>query len=160
MGGINPGGTQSSTPSSLPTGTPQQFGMPDHSFTLQAIMELQKSCGALTAKLDSLSGQIDRMEQTIKSDANRFDDKLDDVDQSVRDVETRIKIGTKVAYILFAMLVAVVGVGWTLTQDAFKDVTKTAINSALLSKTVNATPQPEASTAPSSALKPQGAIGQ
>lgn len=105
-------------------------------------MELQKSCGSLTAKLESLSGQIDRMELGIKEDSNRFDDKLDGVVQSVRDVDTRIRIGTKVAYILFAILVSVVGIGWTLTQDAFKDVTKTAINSAFLSKAASTAPAP------------------
>ncbi|WP_430310010.1 hypothetical protein [Pseudomonas sp. PONIH3] len=117
-------------------------------------MELQKSCGQLAAKIDFLSGQIDKMEGGIKSDADRFDDRLDNVDKAVRDVDTRIKIGTKVAYILCAILVAVVSVGWTLTQDAFKDVTKTAITSAFQAKAASSTTPPEVQ--PSAPVQPPG----
>ena len=38
---------------------------PDHSFTLQAIMEVQKSVGSLENAIKALSEQVDRQQRTI-----------------------------------------------------------------------------------------------
>lgn len=122
-----------SPPQTLPAGNPSSYsGGMDHSFTLQAIMELQKNCGALTAQISSLSGQIDRMEKSGTDSANKFDDKIDDLTTSVRGVESKLTIVSKVGGILFLLGVAAAGVIWTVTQDAFKDIAKTAINSTIV----------------------------
>lgn len=107
-------------------------------------MELQKSCGALTAQINSLSGQIDRMEKNGTDNTNKFDDKIDGLATSIRGVESKLTIVSKVGGILFLLGVAAAGIVWTVTQDAFKDIAKTAINSTIVS---NAKP-------PSSAIAP------
>lgn len=143
MGGRNPSTSSmqpGSTPQALPSGNPTSLSGIDHSFTLQTIMELQKSCGALSAQLTALSGQIDRMERNASDGANRFDDKLDGLADSIRTVENKIQIVSKVGGILFGVFIVVAGVAWTVTQDAFKDIAKTAINSTIASKSADGKP--------------------
>ena len=51
-----------------PRGTPfeAEGGMgSDHSFTLQTVMEVQKSVGSLEKAVEVLSGQVDRQQRTI-----------------------------------------------------------------------------------------------
>ncbi len=43
------------TPSQLPQTTPQNYPGPDYSFTLQAIMEMQKTLGQLTQAVTTLT---------------------------------------------------------------------------------------------------------
>lgn len=57
--------SEPSTPAqTTPTGG--AFGQVDHSFTLQAVMELQKSVGKLEHKIDSLSGSVDGMKSKVE----------------------------------------------------------------------------------------------
>lgn len=136
MAGRNPPQSSqvNSTPATLPSGNPGGYaGGVDHSFTLQAIMELQKSCGVLTAQISAMSGQLDRLEKSGTDSINKFDDKIDDLKTSVRSVESKLTIVSKVGAILFVLGVAAAGVIWTVTQDAFKDIAKTAINSTIAS---------------------------
>lgn len=51
-----------------PRGTPYEAAGgagPDHSFTLQAIMEVQKSVGSLENAIKALSERVDRQQHTI-----------------------------------------------------------------------------------------------
>ncbi|WP_198919739.1 hypothetical protein ACCM60_03940 [Pseudomonas chlororaphis subsp. aureofaciens] len=133
MGGRTPGsGSQSaSTPESLPSSQPTNFSSHDHSFTLQMIMELQKSSGAIETQLKALRDQLNKIEDRHSKADEKTDSKIDKLDDSLRGVQNKISVLSKVAVILFAAAVMVGGVAWTVTQDAFKDITKSAINSAL-----------------------------
>ncbi len=135
MGGRTPGSTSqaSSTPSTLPSSTPGAYGGHDHSFTLQMIMELQKSSGAIETQLKALGAQLEKIEQRHSKADEKTDLKIDKLDDSLRGVQNKISVLSKLSVILFAAAVLVGGVAWTVTQDAFKEITKTAINSALVS---------------------------
>lgn len=50
----------------VPMSTPSQFGMPGHDFTLQAVMELQKSLGQMEAKLDGVVRSVDSMKTKVE----------------------------------------------------------------------------------------------
>jgi len=53
-----PGHTKNATgsvPTQSPQTTPQDYILPDHSFTLQSIMEMQKSLGQLTQAVTTLT---------------------------------------------------------------------------------------------------------
>ncbi|WP_160055755.1 hypothetical protein [Pseudomonas sp. R84] len=135
MGGRTPGsdGQPGITPGTLPSSPPSTFSSHDHSFTLQMIMELQKSSGAIETQLKALRDQLNKIEDRHSKADEKTDSKIDKLDDSLRGVQNKISVLSKVAVILFAIAVMVGGVAWTVTQDAFKDITKTAINSALAS---------------------------
>lgn len=60
-------GEGESTPSQLPQSTPQGvgFGTGDHSFTLQAIMELQKSIGEMNANMNAMRASLDGVKTKV-----------------------------------------------------------------------------------------------
>lgn len=55
-----------STPQ-LPQATPQSvgYGAPDHSFTLQAIMELQKSVGQMNSTMEAMRQSVDSLKVKV-----------------------------------------------------------------------------------------------
>jgi len=55
------------TPREIPEVTPQRYPMADYSFTLQAVMELQKTVGQLTERIDTLIKRVDREGLTLSS---------------------------------------------------------------------------------------------
>lgn len=53
-------------PPQQPLSLPQQStGFHDHSFTLQAIMDLQKTMGELSVKLDTVKGSVDSVKAKV-----------------------------------------------------------------------------------------------
>ncbi len=46
------------TPTSFPETTPPRFAQPGHDFTLQAVIEMQRSIGELAAKTDRLIADV------------------------------------------------------------------------------------------------------
>lgn len=87
------------TPSSMPEGTPSLASPTDHSFTLQAIMEMQKTVGVLCEKVDRLSTDITGLDGRIET----FGDKLD----KVRLWQARVSTGGLV-------VAGLAGLAWTL----------------------------------------------
>ena len=83
--------------------TPQGFSHSEHSFTLQAVMELQKSTGQLTSSVDSLKHAIDKQ-----------DKKLSDIESTVTNVEKKIYAAIVVLTILVAVGGFVVNKSWDL----------------------------------------------
>lgn len=63
------------TPASMPEGTPSLASPTDHSFTLQAVMEMNKSLGVLGEKVERLSGDISSLDKRIDG----FGEKLEKV---------------------------------------------------------------------------------
>ena len=58
----------STTPPEIPeTPPPPQYPTADYSFTLQAVMELQKTVGQLTERINVLIGRLDSQEKTLIS---------------------------------------------------------------------------------------------
>ena len=56
------------TPGVLPESTPPpRYLMTDYSFTLQAVMELQKAVGQLTERINVLVGRVDSQGETLNS---------------------------------------------------------------------------------------------
>jgi hypothetical protein len=56
------------TPTAIPETTPpQRYPMTDYSFTLQAVMELQKAVGGLTVRIDELIGKVDKQADRLNS---------------------------------------------------------------------------------------------
>ena len=56
----------SGTPSSMPEGTPALASPSDHSWTLQAVMEMNKTVGILVEKVDRLSADISTLDTKIE----------------------------------------------------------------------------------------------
>jgi hypothetical protein len=70
-----------SVPGKLPLTTPQERILPEHSFTLQSIIEIQKSIGQLTQAVTTL---------TEESRASRV--KLDEISHKVYAAQVTIKV--------------------------------------------------------------------
>jgi hypothetical protein len=193
-----------STPETLPAGNPGGFGAVDHSFTLQAVMDLQRSTGAISAQLIALVEQAEKAEkryadlaekaerrhaelaekaekrhaelaekaekrhseQAGRSDSrhgelqDRIDIKLDGLGESVRCVENKISVATKVTYVLFAIAVVVIGVIWTATQDMVKEIVKSGVSSTI-SSSAKSEPKdsPSSTTIAAAPKKPAPAPG-
>lgn len=56
--------TEAETVPQLPQSTPQ-VGMPGHDFTLQAVMEMQKSIGEMNAKMDAMKTSLDGLKGKV-----------------------------------------------------------------------------------------------
>jgi hypothetical protein len=69
------GGKAAGTPASMPEGTPSLASPNDHSWTLQSIMEMQKSVGIMGEKLDRLSGDMEKFGGRMDG----FGEKLDKI---------------------------------------------------------------------------------
>ena len=84
-----------------PSVSPQDFGRADHNFTLQIVMELQKSTGQLTSSVESLKDIIEKQ-----------DKKINDLENAVIGVSKKIYAAT----VVLAILVAIGGfnVPWDL----------------------------------------------
>lgn len=67
--------SRAGAPTSMPEGTPSLASPTDHSFTLQAIMEMNKTLGVLSAKVENLGGTISSLDARVEG----FADKLDKV---------------------------------------------------------------------------------
>jgi hypothetical protein len=58
-------------PSGFPDVTPPRYPMTDYSFTLQAVMELQKTIGGLTEAVNTLKTQTERQGTKLDSISHR-----------------------------------------------------------------------------------------
>ncbi|PIU52594.1 MAG: hypothetical protein COS90_10630 [Deltaproteobacteria bacterium CG07_land_8_20_14_0_80_60_11] len=80
----NPGHAQGSTgsvPTQSPQTTPQDYLLSDHSFTLQAMMEMQKVLGQLTQAVI-----------TLTEESKKNSTKLDEISHKVYAAQVTIKI--------------------------------------------------------------------
>jgi len=107
---------QHTVPDDVPASVPSFVGTPDHSFTLQAVMELQRSVGALTSSVNAL---IEHQKESTKK-IDRMEDKLSGV--------------THKMYAAGVVLVLVLSAaGWLLNASwgLLKDVATPAIKAAI-----------------------------
>jgi hypothetical protein len=59
------------TPRQVGESTPPQYSTTDYSFTLQAVMELQKSVGALTEAVNTLKAQVGKQADKLDKISHR-----------------------------------------------------------------------------------------
>jgi hypothetical protein len=97
------------TPQSMPKTTPQEYSSAGHDFTLQAVMEMQRTLGGVAERIDGLSGGLEKMA-----------DKLGDIEKAVH----AVKIGAIVAG---AILTVVGGVLWWAIGDRVTAAVHTAL---------------------------------
>ena len=99
MGGKRPSLNQDIPPSLPQAGsTPHVYGgHPDHSFTLQSIMEMQKSLGSLESSINTMASNMDKLTDSVS-----------DLKKKVGNVE-------KVMYAAGVVLVCAIAIGgWVL----------------------------------------------
>lgn len=103
--------TNASTPSpnEVPVSQPPYTGHQDHSFTLQAIMEMNKTLGQLCEKTDSLKTQI-----------NNFDTRLATVESTVSGISQKMYAAGIILIILLAIGGFIVNKAWDLMADLIK----------------------------------------
>ncbi|MBA1222617.1 hypothetical protein G7017_17235 [Pseudomonas fulva] len=94
-------------------------------------MELQKSSGSIETQIKTLCEHLTKIEDRHEKMMDKFESKIDGLDGSVRSVRTGIKVLAQVSTVLFSLALLAGGVLWTLSQDAVKDIAKTAINSTI-----------------------------
>lgn len=70
---IIPNTSRGTTPSSMPEGTPELAYPTDHSWTLQAVMDLNKTVGVLGEKIDRLAGDINSQNSKIEEFSKKID---------------------------------------------------------------------------------------
>lgn len=66
------GSTESSNPATFPSGVPPLYGSSDHSFTLQAIMEMQRSLGELKASSTQAAEQLKEHSELVRGIRDRL----------------------------------------------------------------------------------------
>jgi hypothetical protein len=94
-----PESSRQGPPSSLPEGNPPAASM-DHSWTLQAIMQMQKDLGVFGEKIDRMRDDF----AEAKSDGAKTRDKLGDVEKSIASANGALKVFGR----LYALLLVVV----------------------------------------------------
>lgn len=97
------------------------------------IMELQKNSGAMTAQLKAIADQLEKMERRQAETEGKVEGKMETLTVSIRDVETKITVVSRVGYVVTSLAIILVGVVWSASQDTVKDIAKTAINSTIAS---------------------------
>jgi hypothetical protein len=59
-------------PPSQPVTTPQNYNQPSHDFTLQVVVDMQKTLGALDAKVDRLISDVEGLDTKTSEMSHRF----------------------------------------------------------------------------------------
>ena len=81
-----------------PTTTPDNYSTHDHSFTLQLIMELQRSVGQLAESVNQTHRQLER-----------FEDKADRRFDGIESAMSGVKITIAAAGVVLAIVIAISG---------------------------------------------------
>jgi hypothetical protein len=108
-------------------GTPSNYPSPDHSFTLQMIMELQKSTGQLTECVNSLRTSLDRQSG-----------QLDKIEEKVSGVTHKLYAASVVLAILLVVGGFIIDKTWDLMAQQISFKQEAATKQELPSKTLNA----------------------
>lgn len=94
-------------PSSLPEGNPNPASM-DHSWTLQAVMQMQKDLGVLGEKIDRMRDDFG----DLKSDGKETRDALSGVEKSIASAQGAMKVLSGLFALALVVIAAVLA--WLL----------------------------------------------
>lgn len=112
-----PTGNQPANTTPQDAGAPPHFsGHHDHSFTLQAIMELQKSVGQISAEVKALA---------VASE--KIDGKLDKIEEKVSGVTHKLYAAGVVMTILLVIGGFLINKAWDMAASHVTEIAKTAI---------------------------------
>lgn len=89
----------------------------DHSFTLQAIMELQRSTGELRSSVQSLKESIEKLDANIERSQQRMEGRIDRFDEKISGVTHKIYAAGVVLVILLAVGGFIVNKAWDLMAE-------------------------------------------
>lgn len=99
------------SPVSVPT-----YSSPGHDFTLQAVMEMQKSVGQLTGEITALSSAVEKL-----------DTKLSKLDEKLSGVTHKVYAAGVVISILVLVGGFFVNKAWDMAASHLADIAKAAI---------------------------------
>ena len=96
----------------MPEGTPSLASPTDHSFTLQAVMQMQKELGVLGAKIDGMRDDLG----DLKTDGKETRDKLGGVKEDIASFKGAIKVFG----LIYALALVLLGafLAWYLRQPS------------------------------------------
>ncbi len=103
---------------SQPASTPQSYPVHEHSFTLQTVLELQKSVGELCSEVRLTREAIDKL-----------DSRLDKIEERVSSVTHKLYAASVVVAILVAVGAFVINKAWDAAAEHLADVAKAAVRS-------------------------------
>lgn len=115
-GAPNRGQSKDGTPGAEPSVTPPFSGSHDHSFTLQAIMELQKSNGQVSADIKTLTASIDKLSG-----------KVEKIEDKVSAVTHKLYAAGVVLAILLVVGGWIINKAWDMAAGHISDIAKAAI---------------------------------
>ncbi len=93
------------TPDQHPTSPPPGLSVDNHSWVLQAIMELQRSVGALSATVDALSATVKGLTGTVEKQSEKVDASHD----RVIELLAAVRFARWIVGIFVALISALIG---------------------------------------------------
>ena len=103
-------------------------GHHDHSFTLQAVMELQKSVGSLDAALRANTAAIEKLDARMDRMADRMDARIGNVEYKLSGITKKIYAATVILAILVAVGAFVVDKAWDMAATHLVEISKAAVS--------------------------------
>lgn len=120
-------GQNDSTPNTEASVPPGYGGNSDHSFTLQAIMEMQKSIGQLSAEIKTLSIQQDKVSGKFDKLDDKLSGKMEKIDDKLSVVTHKIYAAGVVMAILLVVGGFIINKAWDMAVSHVTEIAKTAI---------------------------------
>ena len=144
------------SPGALPTTSPSFGGGVDHSFTLQTIIELQRSVSTLSAKIDAMAEQQkdahDRIEKAGERASDRSETAHAKAGERVGKLEDKLSGVTHKIYAATAVLTVLVMIGGWMLNSTWSLVS--AIATPAIQRALNTPTSPAGPSGPPNALQP------
>lgn len=102
-----------------PASTPQSYPVHEHSFTLQTVLELQKSVGELCSEV-----------RLTREAVEKLDSRLDKIEERVSAVTHKLYAASVVMAILVAIGAFVMNKAWDAAAEHLAEVAKAAVRSS------------------------------
>jgi hypothetical protein len=104
-----------------PASTPDHYPIQDHSFTLQMIMELQRSVGQISESMNQTNRNLERLDSSIECRLDRTDEKserrFDSLESSMSGVKTTIAVAGIILAIILTVGSFVINKAWDSLVD-------------------------------------------
>jgi len=118
--------SKEATPQNINTPANQSVHTPppmqaSHDFTLQTVMELQKSSGEILSTLDSLKGSIEKLDK-------KLDKSIDKLEKKSGEIERKISKISHAVVSAGAVLLVVLSIGGFILNKSWDSVVKIVLN--------------------------------